>query len=281
MRKSFWDLIKDWVLLFSLLVISVGVMLTLNQPLLRSMRAASLESTAWLESQFSWVGGFLTALEENSTLRSENITLSSQLARLREAESQNERFRRMLGMQDTTDYYPLQPARIVSKDITRQHNMLIVNAGRADSVKTGMAVVDERGIIGKVVLASEHYAKVMPLMNTDFSVPGKIQSLQTQGLISWSREHPNRLLMEHVPKTDPVLQGQLVVTSGYSGSFPAGYPIGIIDSISANTGRNELDIYLNPAAPVRSAEYVFVVLHQPNEELQNLQAQTVGPRSTD
>ena len=280
MRKSFWDLIKDWVLLFGLLVVSVGVMLTLNQPLLRSMRAASLESTAWLESQFSWVGGFLTALEENSTLRNENITLSSQLARLREAESQNERLQRMLGMQDTTDY-PLQPARIVAKDVTRQHNMLVIDAGRADSVKTGMAVVDERGIIGKVVLTSEHYAKVMPLMNTDFSVPGKIQSLQTQGLISWSREHPNHLLMEHVPKTDPVLQGQLVVTSGYSGSFPAGYPIGVVDSISANTGRNELEIHLDPVAPLRSAEYVFVVLHQPSQEFRNLQAQTVGSRSTD
>ena len=280
MRKSFWDLIKDWVLLFSLLIVSLGVMLTLNQPLLQSMRAASLESTAWLESQFSWVGGFLTALEENSTLRRENIMLSSELARLREAESQNERLQRMLGMRDTTSY-PLQPARIVSKDITKQHNMLIINAGRADSVKTDMAVVDERGIIGKVVLTSEHYAKVMPLINTDFTVPGKIQSLQTQGLVSWSREHPNRLLMEHVPKTEPVLQGQLVVTSGYSGSFPAGYPIGVVDSISASTGRNELDIYLDPVAPVRSAEYVFVVLHRPDEDLQRLQEQTVVSRSTD
>lgn len=279
MRKSFWDLIKDWVLLFSLLAVSLGVMLTLNQPVVMSMRATALEGSAWVESKFSWVGNFLSALDENSALRQENISLSSQLARVREARSENVRLRRMLGLQDSLQY-PLEPARIVAKDITGQDNrMLVINAGRADSVRQGMAVIDERGIIGKVVLVSESYAKVMPLINTNFRVPGKVQSIGAQGIVRWVGDYPNRLLMEHLVQTEPVIPGQLVVTSGYSGIFPAGYPIGIVDSTASPPGSNEMSVYLSPVAPLNSAEYVFVVLQRPSEELQQMRQQNVVPTS--
>lgn len=274
MVQSFWDVIKDWVLLFTLLIVSVGVMLTLNRPLMQSMRATALESTAWLESQFSWVGGFLTALEENDELRRENITLSSQLARMREARSENKRLRRMLNLRDTTDL-PLLSARVVSKDITKQHNLLTIDKGSSDSVNVGMAVIDERGVVGKVVLTSPRYARVMPIINTDFSVPAKIQSLQTTGIVSWTGNHPDRLLLEHIPRTEPVLPGQLVVTSEYSGVFPSGYPVGIVDSTASTPGRNELRVLLKPVAPLRNVGHVFVVLRTPDEERQQLDQQSI------
>jgi rod shape-determining protein MreC len=280
MSRSFWDVIKDWVLLFALLGISLGVMLSLNQPLVRSMRATALESTAWLETQFSWVGSFLTAVRENDQLRTENIKLSSQLARLREAASENERLLRMLNMRDTTEA-PLLPARVVSKDITRQNNLLTINRGRSDSVKVDMAVIDERGIVGKVALVSENYARVIPLINTNFRVPAKIRSLQAMGIVRWDASYPNQLVMEHVPRTEPVLPGQVVTTSAYSGVFPAGYPVGVVDSTSSAPGRNELQIFLNPVAPLQNVEHVFIVLQTPSSEMKQLNQRAVGPQANE
>jgi rod shape-determining protein MreC len=265
-----WDRIRDWVMLFGFLATAVVLMLAQNQPLVRGLRAAALEGTAWLEARFAWAGGYFRALQENEVLREENILLSSEVARSREAMIENERLHRMIGFRDTTALQ-LLAARVIDKDETGEQQYLTLDVGTEDSVAVGMAVVDERGIIGKVVLTSEHYARVMTYYNTEFRAPAKIQPLQASGIVRREGDRTDRLLLEHIVKTEPVQKGQLVVTSGFSGTFPPGYPVGVVDSISAATGRNALSIYVLPAAPISNAEHAFVILQLPEPELLELQ----------
>lgn len=263
---SLWERIQDWVILAVMLIASLAVMFTRNEPLTRSVRALSLEATSRVESQFAWVGTYFRALKENSRMREDNIQLSSEVARSREARAENARLRRMLSLRDTSDL-ELVAARIVAKDVGQERNLFTINAGIKDSVDVGMAVIDERGILGKVVLVSTHYARIMPYLNTDFRVPAKIRPLEAEGLIRWEGSDPTLLVMEHVPRTEQVLRGQLVVTSGYSGVFPEGLSVGYVDSVAVRPGRNEYRIFVQPSSPLRSAENVFVVLSLPDPEM--------------
>lgn len=265
MTFRLWDRIRDWVILGVLLAASLATLLTKNQPVLRGLRAEALEVTAALEAQFAWAGGYFRALQENEVLRKENVVLSSEVARSREAILENERLRRLIGYMDTTDV-DLKAARIVNKDITQQQNFLTLDVGTADSVEVDMAVIDERGVLGKVVLVSEHYARVMPYLNTDLRIPSKIQPLQAFGIVRWEGGAADRLRIDHVVKTEPVKSGQLVVTSGYSGVFPAGLAVGVVDSVSSRTGRNELSVTVTPAASLSTAEHAFVILRKPDPE---------------
>lgn len=274
MTFRLWDRIRDWVVLGVLLSISLLTLLTENEPVLRGLRAEALEATAFLEAQFAWAGGYFRALRENEVLREENIVLSSQVARSREAILENDRLRRLIGFQDTTEF-DLQAARIVNKDITQQRNFLTLNVGSADSVEVDMAVIDERGIIGKVVLVSRNFSSVMPYLNTDLRIPSKVQPLQAFGIVRWEGGSSDRLRMDHVVKTEPVESGQLVVTSGYSGVFPAGLPVGVIDSVSSRTGRNDLSISLRPASSLSTVEHAFVILDRPDVERLELEDDTV------
>lgn len=274
MTFRLWDRIRDWVVLGVLLAVSLLTLLTENQPVLRGLRAEALEATAFLEARFAWAGGYFRALRENEVLREENIVLSSQVARSREAILENERLRRLIGFQDTTDF-DLQAARIINKDITQQRNFLTLNVGSADSVDVDMAVIDERGIIGKVVLVSRNFSSVMPFLNTDLRIPSKVQPLQAFGIVRWEGGSSDRLRMDHVVKTEPVESGQLVVTSGYSGVFPAGLPVGVIDSVSSRTGRNDLSIFLRPATSLSTAEHAFVILDRPDVERLELEEDAV------
>jgi rod shape-determining protein MreC len=265
MDLKLWEQIRDWVLLMVLLLASVLTMLTLNQPLVRSLRAEVLEVSARVESSFAWMGRYFRALEVNDELRRQNIELSSEVARSREVRLRNRELERMLGFRDSSDAR-LLPARIVTKDIFRQENFLTLDVGRTDSVAVGMPVLTERGILGTVVLVSANYSRVMPYLNTDFRVPAQIQTLQAEGIVRWEGDHLNRLLMEHVVKTESVESGQRVVTSGHSGIFPPGRPIGTVDSVAVRPGRNELLIYLRPAAPLSEVKHAFVVLMRPDPE---------------
>ncbi|HEX7070609.1 MAG TPA: rod shape-determining protein MreC [Rhodothermales bacterium] len=260
-----WERIQDWVLLFGLLALSVALLMTRNQPAVRGLRSASLELVSVVESRFAWVGGFFRALDENETLRRQNIEFSSEVARSREAQRENERLRRLLEMADTSRF-ELRPARIVAMDINQAYNYVTIDVGSEDSVKVDMAVVDENGIVGKVILVSEHYARVMPYNNPNFRVPATILPIGSTGVVRWDPDHRHRLVMDYVSRTERVLPGQLVVTSGFSGIFPPGYSVGYVDSTATQTGKNEMQIFLYPASPIDRAEYVFVVLAQPDPE---------------
>lgn len=267
-----WDRIGDWVILFLLLIIAGLFLQWRNEPAVRGLRARSLEAAAGIENRLAWVGDYLTALEENSRLRSDNIRLSSQLARSREAEIENDRLRRLLALRDTIAAETLA-AEIISKDLTRQRNLLTINVGRNDGVEQDMAVVDERGVIGKVVLASSRFARVMPYLNTEMRIPAKVQPSESPGIVRWDGDRRDRLIMEHVVKTEPVKKGQLVVASGYSQVFPRGYPVGRIDSVLVRPGRIELILYVTPLSDVEHAEHVFVLLSRQDPERIDLEEQ--------
>ena len=260
-----WIRIRDWVLLVVLVSISMLVMLTENLSIVRTLRASSLEITGQLESSLSWMGRYFHALEENEHLRSENIQLSSNLARSREADIENGKLRRLVGFVDTVSY-KLEPVRIIEKDITFQKNYLTINKGSNHGVKKDMGVLDAQGILGKVVLVSENYALVMSYLNMDFRVPAKIQPSQAQGILKWEGVDRDQLLLEHVIKTESVNPGDLVVTSGFSSVFPPGYPIGRVESIVPQTGKNLLLVHIKPTSQIDVIEHAFVVLEQAPEE---------------
>lgn len=270
MLSSLWHRIRDYVLLAVLLIVSLVVLFAQNGPLFRSARALALQATAPVEGTFSWTDRYTRALGENDELREDNIELAAEVARLREARSENERLRKLIAFRDSVSF-EMVPARVVGKDITKQDNLLTINVGTSDSVRVGMAVIDERGIVGKVVLASEDYALVMPHQNTDFRVPAQIDLLNRDGVVRWDGTAYDRLLMEYVVKTEPVVRGQLVVTSGFSGTFPPGIPVGKVDSVFAAKGRNDLVIYLEPAASVSTVDYVYVLLDQISPEREELE----------
>jgi len=76
-----------------------------------------------------------------------------------------------------------------------------------------------------------------------------------------------------VVKTEPVEPGMLVVTSPFSGVFPAGIPIGRVDTAYAAAGRNDFVIELDPAAPISEVGFVYVLRTRPDPERAILEAQ--------
>lgn len=269
-----WERIRDWVVLAILLGSAILVMLVQNDALFRGMRAASLDITSRVEARFHWVGNFLRAVEENEQLRLENMELSSEVARSRQAQLENEQLRSMLDLEDTAEH-PLLPAQVVGRDLANQQNLLTLDVGTEDGVEEGMAVITEDGVVGRVVLVSDRYARVMPLLHTDFRVTAMVQPSQSTGIVSWPGTNPNELLLEYVVNTEDVDVGEQVVTSRESRTFPEGHPIGTIDSISTLPGRHQLNIHLSPAVPIHQTTHVFVVLAKPDPEQMDLEDQEI------
>ncbi len=258
LAQSVWERSRDYVVFAALLLTALGIFVGRNGTVLRAVRAASLAVTAPVEGVFARVARFEGAVAENDRLRATTAVLATDVARLREARSENAQLRRLLGFQDSLQV-PRVIARVVAKDLTEQANLLTIDAGAADGVEVGMPVISERGIVGKVVLTSRNYAVVMPHQNTQFAVPATIDALARDGVVRWDGEAFDRLTMEYVVKTEPVTRGMLITTSRYSDVFPAGTPVGRVDTAYAARGRNDYIIHLTPASPISEVGYVYVL----------------------
>lgn len=263
MQFGFWDRAKDWIILGACLVFSLGVLLARNEPAVKSLRRAALSATSGVEARLAGVGRYLRALDENERLRRETIALAVEAARAREAVGENDRLRRLLAFRDTLAT-PMVAVRIVSKGLGEQQNYFTIDAGTDSGVEDGMPVVDERGILGRVILASTRYARVMPTINTDFRVQARLLPGGAEGVVRWDGVAGDRLTLDFVPRTTQVTRGMQVVTSGGTGIFPAGFPIGTVVEAEARAGRNALDIRLRPASPLGEATHAVVLLARPD-----------------
>ncbi len=263
MQYRFWDRAKDWVLLGACLLVSLVVLLARNEPAVRSLRRAALMATSGVESRLAGVGRYLRALDENDRLRGETVTLAVEAARSREAVSENDRLRRLLAFRDTLGT-EMVAVRIVSKGLGEQQNVFTIDAGTDRGVRDGMPVVDERGILGRVILTNTRYARVMPYLNTDFRVQATLLPIGAEGVVRWDGAAGDRLSLDFVPRTTRVTRGMQVVTSGGTGIFPAGFPIGTVVEAQASAGRNALDIAVRPASPIGEATHAVVLLVVPD-----------------
>ena len=272
LAQQVWERSRDYVIFAALLLIGVVIFVSRNGPALRAARGASLAVTAPVEGVFERWSQFRRSLDENERLRDETAVLSAEVARLREASAENAQLRALLQFPDSTDVRRVV-GRVVSKDITEQTNLLTIDVGARDGVRVGMPVINERGVVGKVVLASSRYSVVMPHQNTQFRVPAVIGELGREGVVRWDGAAFDRLTMEYVVKTEPVERGMLVTTSPFSGVFPAGVPVGRVDTAYAAAGRNDYVIHLTPAAPISEVGFVYVLLARPDPERAILEAQ--------
>ncbi|HIL58823.1 MAG TPA: rod shape-determining protein MreC, partial [Rhodothermales bacterium] len=197
---QFWLRSRDYLLLAVLVIVCTTIFVSRNRPVLREARAIALAITGPVEGVFSDIGRFRRSLSENERLRAQTVDLSTEVARLREARAENARLRGLLGFADSLQV-PYRVARVVTKDLTQQANFLTIDVGSRDSIQVGMPVIDERGIVGKVFLVGGRHSVVMPHQNTQFSVPGTLDALGLDGVVTWDGRSSGRLTMEYVPKT--------------------------------------------------------------------------------
>jgi rod shape-determining protein MreC len=87
-----------------------------------------------------------------------------------------------------------------------------------------------------------------------------------------------RLKLPYLPTSADVVAGDLLVTSGLGGGFPAGYPVGTVAEVRRDPAQSLADVTVKPAAALdRSRELMFVWLKPQAAELPPNPTGPAGP----
>lgn len=124
--------------------------------------------------------------------------------------------------------YRLIPAKVVANSVDKPGNLMTIDKGSADGIHKDMGVIGGTGVVGIVYLVAEHYAIVIPVLNTKSNISCMIQNRGYFGYLRWKGGVSDLAYLEEVPRHAHFKLGDYVVTSGYSAVFPPGVRVGRI-----------------------------------------------------
>ena len=168
--------------------------------------------------------------------------------------------------------YRFTTARVINNSINQQHNFITLNKGRNDGVKPNMGVIANGQVVGLVFNVSENFSTVISLLNSRWKISAKIKRNDYFGSLSWNGKDYRRVQLNEIPYHVPVQNGDTVVTTGYSSSFPEGLTIGIISDFSIGTGSNFYKIEVMLAADFKNLVIVGLVENKQMNEIKQLES---------
>jgi len=168
--------------------------------------------------------------------------------------------------------YRFTTARVINNSVNQQHNFITINKGRHDGIKPDMGVISNGQVVGLVTNVSENFSTVISLLNSKWKISAKIKRNDYFGSLSWDGKDYRRVQLNEMPYHVPVQNGDTVVTTGYSSSFPEGLIIGTISDFSIGSGSNFYKIEVMLAADFKNLVIVGLIENKQLNEIKHLES---------
>src|SRR5229473_2515959 len=217
-------------------------------------------------SPFEGWDWFRESVSSRGALRADKAKLEAELRvaqfRLQRYEALEAESQRLRGLRNNTagitDRFLIGDVMDLDLDAFRER--VLVDKGAQDGVFVGQAVLDSGGVFGQVARVGQLTAEVILVSDATHAIPVQINrnGLRT---IAVGTGDMGRLKLPYLSTSADVVVGDLLVTSGLGGGFPAGYPVGTVAEVKRDPAQSLADVEVRPAAALdRSRELMFVWL---------------------
>ncbi len=227
---SIFTLIISHRRFFSLVLTSLLSLLMITSSPVRqeeTLRFLSMTIFFPLQVALSQTTKISNVFSENRHLKAEVVRLSAAVAELREESLENKRLRNMLDLADNFDYN-LLPVRVIAQDPSPALRSIVVTAGKTDSIAMWMPLVNERGVVGKVVQVMPRISLVQLLRDPSNRTGVLFHRTRATGILETENGHD---FFVQCRNHEPIEVGDTIVTSGLGGIYPRGLTVGLVKKI--------------------------------------------------
>lgn len=219
---------------------------------------------------------FFERVFSSTDLDKENEQLKVQLAQyeiieneLNTLREENERLKGLLNYTEITQNYTYVTARVIGKSQGVWFSEFTVNAGRNDGVMENQAVVNSKGLVGRVSSVSANTCKVTSIIDSTSDVSAMVERTRDYGFARGilNVDKNEKLELYYLPSGYDLVPGDNILTSGIGGIFPKGIAIGTVTEVSrANEDTEDRNAIIQPAVDFLRLEEVMIVNMEEREE---------------
>ena len=205
---------------------------------------------------FFTISDYFKLNDKVKNLERENFQLLNQYSENINLKTENDRLRELLGM-NLRNGHETQTVRVIGYYENSWQSRIIINAGKSDGVLEGMAVVNERGLVGIVVLASSNSSQVRLLNDPQSSIGARILSSRKLGLVEGSPD--KKIYLNYIEQNEDIFKGDVLITTEFGENMPAEILIGRIKKIGVSSNTPYKLIEIEPFADYKRLEYALVI----------------------
>jgi len=224
----------------ALVLLALGLLVIERAGYLDPLKNLAARPLLGLQRSFSTayynVRDFLTAPRNLADMRSENAQLQAQVSQLeaevvtlREQAAEQEVLRALLGFAREQPANRYVAARVIGRDTSPFLRYLLLDQGSDAGVRRGMPVVSENGLVGRISEVSASAAKVQLIIDPQSAINARVQETRAEGVLIG--QPTGELTLTYLAQDAVVKAGDLVVSSGLGGGFPANILAGRVVSV--------------------------------------------------
>ena len=271
--KRFFSKNGIWILFIA--VIAAVTLCVVNYFSVKSSPLSNLVNTilspvrSGISSVQEWVGDKKSHFGDYDALSEENRELKIRVAELEEAlrqaetdREENQQLRSLLGLKQQHRDYTLEKARIISRSSSNWECSLTLNRGSDDGIENGDCVITETGAIAGIVReCGGNWCKVLCITDTDSSLGAFIFRTEEDCVASgdFRQMAKGRLTAQYIDPNSSIMVGDLIISSGLGGYYPAGLTIGTVESLQSDPSGLSLTAVLEPAAELDALTQLFII----------------------
>ena len=196
------------------------------------------------KSFFDAIAGYYRAGSKNAELEQEMQIARVKVAEAEALKQENRRLKATLGLREAGTK-PVALARLIGSTSSSVRRFAYISAGSADGVRPEMPVVSPMGLVGRVLEAGTHSARVMLLTDSESMVPVRRAKDDVVAFAEGRADGSLRLRLINLG-INPIKPGDVFVTSGAGGLFRPNIAVAVADRVTKD-GAIAL-VLSNPAA---------------------------------
>ena len=203
-----------------------------------------VSAQSWIFTRFVVIQEFFTVprdvvalRQRNTELESEVSRLQAQVVQLQNSVSQADALAALVNFSRTNPENSYTAASVIGRDPSPFLRYIIIDKGSNDGLRRGMPVVTDQGLVGRVDAVINSAARVQLITDTSSAVNVRLEKAKKEAILTGTVA--GDVILDLLPQDVTIEPGDLVLTSGLSGGFPADLIVGQI----LNTKKRDSDLF--------------------------------------
>ena len=204
---------------------------------------------------------------EVGRLQAERLLTRARLQQLTALRAENDRLRDLLEAR-TQIRDEIRVAEIMAVDANPYRHNILIGIGSRDGVYDGQAIIDADGVVGQVLETGLATSQAILISDPSHALPVEVNRNGLRTIANGTGEF-DRLDLPFLPNNADIREGDLLVTSGLGGAFPAGYPVAVVSSVNRIPQAPFADVTAVPSSALDQVREIMLIWSAKNAAVTN------------
>lgn len=254
--------------LFVILLLILGVVgLALGgylTPLSRIIINPVVSAQTWLAKRYQAVQSLITQPEDvttlrqkNSLLEAENSRLQVQIIELQQQVSEAQLLSTLVDYERRHVENQYIAASVIARDVSPFMHYVIIDRGSDDGLRKGMPVITQQGLVGSIAAVTAGAARVQLINDPGSSINVVLQQSDVEAVLKGLLT--GEIELDMINQNATVQPGDLVMTSGLGGNYPANIVIGQVVTVRSEASELFQTASVQPAVDFSQLAIVLII----------------------